>query len=52
MTSGEESFRAMRIASASRLNSSTLEFDPRLPLAREIAAYQKLRIKRLRHAQR
>jgi hypothetical protein len=29
-----------------------LEFDPRLPLAREIAAYQKLRIKRLRHAQR
>jgi hypothetical protein len=29
-----------------------LAFDPRLPLAREIAAYQKLRIKRLRHAQR
>ena len=25
-----------------------LEFDPRLPLAREIAAYQKHRIKRLR----
>jgi hypothetical protein len=29
-----------------------LAFDPRLPLAREIAAYQKHRIKRLRHAQR
>ena len=29
-----------------------LAFDPWLPLAREIAAYQKHRIKRLRHAQR
>lgn len=27
-----------------------LEFDPRLPLAREIAAYQKHRIKRLKRA--
>jgi hypothetical protein len=27
-----------------------LEFDPRLPLSREIAAYQKHRIKRLRRA--
>jgi len=26
-----------------------LRFDPRLPLAREIAAYQKHRVKRLRH---
>jgi len=28
-----------------------LDFDPRLPLAREIAAYQKHRIKRLKRAQ-
>ena len=28
-----------------------LRFDPRLPVAREIAAYQKHRVKRLRHHQ-
>lgn len=28
-----------------------VDFDPRLPLAREIAAYQKHRIKRLKHGQ-
>jgi hypothetical protein len=37
------------IEAAAFASITHLRFDPRLPLARDIAAYQKHRIKRLRH---